>query len=74
MITSHENQEYKIQYVVLGPRVFQIIFALNKIRPKTKVYDSVLIITLSYDEVSAFLLLYKARYSSLLTGRYICLS
>ena len=51
-----------------------MIFSLNKIRPKTKVYDSILISTLSHDEVSAFPLLYKARYSSLLTGRSICLS
>jgi len=38
------------------------------------VSDDLLISLLPYDEVSAFLLLVKARNSSLLTGKPICLS
>ena len=37
-------------------------------------YRDLLISILSYDEVSAFLLLAKTRNYSLLTGRLICLS
>ena len=49
------------------------IFSLNKIRSKLKVYHSILIGTLSYDEVSGFPLLYNARYSSLFTGLFVFL-
>ena len=67
--------------MVLGPRgpwsaTFSNrpnICSTNKIRQKTNASDDLLII-LPYDEVSAFLLLVKARNSSLLTGRPICLS
>ena len=56
----------------LGPLVFRTlchIFSLNKIRPKMKVSDSILISILSDDEVPALPLMLKARNPSLLAGR-----
>ena len=72
----------KVQYVVLGQRCpwsatfpnMTNICSLNRMRQKTNMSDDLLISLLPYDKVCAFLLLVKARNSSLLTGRPICLS
>ena len=62
---------------ILGPRVFQTLFyisSLTKIPPKPNASHDFLIILLSHDEISAFLLSVIVRNSSLLTGVLICLS
>ena len=61
---------------VLGPRLFRTwcnILLVEQNTTKTNASDDLLFFLLPLDEVSAFLLLVKARNSSLLTGRPISL-
>ena len=74
---GHTPKRLALQYVVLGPRLFwtdEIFARWIKHNKNTNVSDYLLISLLLHDEVSAFLLQVKARNSSLLTDRPICLS
>ena len=72
----NEYSVVSLVHEILGPRLFRTCYisSLTKIPPKTNLSYNFLIILLSHDEISAFLLSGIVRNSSLLTGLLISIS